>query len=208
MHEALGHGVDLIINQITDEAYGEKPEGEAFEGDKFAPTSPYPCSKVSQYWVGRSFHTTYGLPVLSTFPVNCYGPRQYREKVIPKFIHSLTVLDKPVPLMASKHFQRDWLPIDDMCKAHQILLEKGIPGQDYNVGADCHKTNEELTSKILQLCNKDPEKYIEIVPDRKAHDCRYAVNCDKLKSLGWELTHTFDDYLQHTVEWYKRFFNA
>ena len=202
MHQALEHEVDLVINQITDEAYGEKPIGEAFEGDAFKPTSPYACSKVAQYWVGRSYHTTYSLPVVSTFPVNCYGPRQYHEKLIPKFINKL-LNDKPVPLMKSTHFQRDWLPINDMCTGHEVLLEKGVPGDDYNVGANSHRTNEQLTIELLRLCGRSWNTHVQIVPDRSAHDCRYAVNCEKLKSLGWKVQNTFDDYLKYTVQWYK-----
>lgn len=199
---ALEHGVDLIINQITDEAYGEKPEGEAFEGDKFNPTSPYPCSKVAQYWVGRSYHTTYGLPVVSTFPVNCYGPRQYLEKLIPRFIYNLTH-NRTVPLMTSTHFERDWLPVDDMCFAHEILLARGVPGEDYNVGADNHRSNKQLTEELLEKCGRTWWEAVKIVPDRSAHDCRYAVNCNKLKALGWGTGNSFDTYLDYTVKWYK-----
>jgi dTDP-glucose 4,6-dehydratase len=201
LQAAHDFGVDRVINQITDEAYGEVPEGEAFEGDQFHPTSPYPCSKVAQYWVGRSFHTTYGLPVISTFPVNNYGPRQHMEKLIPKFI-GLLLRGEKVPLMKSTHFQRDWLPVADMCSALCLLLEKGVPGEDYNVGADRHKTNEAITSTLLQAMGYGYDM-VSIVPDRKAHDCRYAVNSDKLKALGWERRHNFTEYLELTIDWYK-----
>jgi dTDP-glucose 4,6-dehydratase len=104
--------------------------------------------------------------------------------------------------MASTHFERDWLPIEDICRAFYFLLERGVPGQDYNIGADNHRSNLALTKELLTLCGKD-ESYIEIVPDRKAHDCRYAVNSDKLKAMGFTLEHGFEDYLAYTVEWYK-----
>jgi len=201
LHACHKFGVKTVINQITDEVYGERPDDPACEGDAFAPTSPYPCSKMAQYYVGKSYHTTYGLPVMSTFPVNCYGPRQFHEKLIPKFITKLMEGEK-VPLMASTHFERDWLPVEDMCKAHSTLISKGVPGEDYNVGAFNHHTNMQITHKLLDLCGRD-ENAIEIVPDRKAHDSRYAVTNQKMKDLGWAVTYDFDDYLEYTVEWYR-----
>lgn len=190
-----------VINQITDEVYGERPDIPAQEGDLFYPTSPYPCSKMGQYYVGKSYWQTYNLPVISTFPVNCFGPRQAPEKIIPKFITHLLRGEK-VPLMASTHFERDWLPVVNMCDALITLIERGQPGEDYNIGAFNHHTNIELTSKLLKLCNRD-DSFIEIVPDRAAHDSRYAVTNDKIRALGWTLTESFDDYLAQTVEWYK-----
>jgi dTDP-glucose 4,6-dehydratase len=195
--------VDKVVNQITDEFYGEVPrtQHDALEGEAPDPTSPYPCSKVAQYYVGRSFYTTYGVPVVSTFPVNNFGPRQHVEKLIPKFITNL-LAGKKVPLMASSHFERDWLPVKDMCRALDLLLEEGVGGQDYNVGADNHHTNLEITEKLLTLTDRD-ESFIETVPDRAAHDSRYAVDSAKIKELGYKPRYLFDDYLEQTVEWYK-----
>jgi len=200
MEQALAYQVK-VVNQITDEVYGAILEGEAFEGDKFYPTSPYPCSKVGQYWVGKSYYTTFGLPVVSTFPVNNYGPRQHPEKLIPCFITKL-LKGKKVPLMVSTHFERDWLPVKDMAKALYLLSKEGVAGEDYNIGADRHHTNRMITDKLLELCGRD-ESYIEIVPDRVAHDARYAVNSDKIKALGFRLDHDFDEYLKETVDWYR-----
>lgn len=191
-----------IINQITDEVYGEKPDGAAVEGDVFRPTSPYPCSKAAQYFVGKSFFNTYDLPIISTFPVNNFGPRQDREKLIPKFIWNL-LHNQRVPLMASSHFERDWLPVEDMCRAFEILLQFGVPGEDYNIGAGNHHTNLEITKKLLSLLNRG-EDMIEIVPDRIAHDCRYAVNSDKIRKLEWSPQYNFDEYLEYTVNWYRK----
>jgi len=205
MRAALKTGkVELIINQITDEFYGEIPRGtpDAVEGQPPMPTSPYPCSKVAQYFVGKSFHTTYGLPVISTFPVNAYGPRQNVEKLIPKFATNLMRGEK-VPLMASSHFERDWIPVVDMCRAFLLLLEKGTPGEEYNIGADRHRTNKQITETLLELTGRD-SSYIETVPDRAAHDCRYAVNSDKIKSLGFELSQGFNEYMEYTIDWYKQ----
>jgi len=200
MSVAMAHEVPLFINQITDEVYGEKPTGEAYEGDKFAPTSPYPCSKMAQYWVGQSFKTTYGFPVISTFPVNNFGPYQNKEKLVPKFLVRLAA-GLSVPLMASSHFERDWLAVEDMCSAFRILLEKGKPG-DYNIGADNHHSNLAITEKMVKLVGASMDQ-VETIPDRKAHDCRYAVNSDKIKTLGWKPRYSFDDYLKKTAAWYQ-----
>jgi dTDP-glucose 4,6-dehydratase len=205
MRAALSHKMRIrsIINQITDEFYGEIPRDHApaVEGQAPHPTSPYPCSKTGQYFVGRSFLVTYGLPVISTFPVNAYGPRQNVEKLIPKFATNLLRGEK-VPLMASSHFERDWIPVVDMCRAFLLLLDKGRLGEDYNIGADRHHTNLEITKKLLKITGRD-ESYIKTVPDRQAHDCRYAVDSAKIKSLGFTLQNDFDEYLEHTVAWFR-----
>lgn len=198
---AKARDVECFINQITDEVYGPIKYGYAPEGTPFNPTSPYPCSKASQYFVGKSYWETWKVPIISTFPVNCFGPYQYPEKIIPKFITRLMNNEK-VPLMTSTSFQRDWLPVEDLCEALWMLSRSGEPGEDYNIGANNHCTNLELTRKLLDLCDKD-ESFIEIVPDRAAHDCRYAVNSNKIQKLGWESKNDFDEYLEQTVLWYQ-----
>lgn len=212
--------VEVFINQITDEAYGPITEEQppAVEGSFFNPQPPYACSKVAQYYVGKSYLYSHGFPVISTFPVNNFGPRQHVEKAIPCFITSLMKGEK-IPLMASTHYQRDWLPVSEMVNALLLLLDKGSPGEDYNVGYDNHLTNMELASRIIMLfhgqptrsddaygartLNGDVNDYIQIVPDRKVHDCRYAVNSSKIRQLGWEPTTPFDRYLLETIRWYK-----
>ena len=195
------------INQITDEYYGEIPLGKssAREKDSPNPTSPYPCSKVAQYFVGRSFYTTYKFPVISTFPVNAFGPRQNVEKLIPKFITKLLRGEK-VPLMKSSHFQRDWISVRDLNRALLFLLKEGVAGEDYNIGADQHHTNLQITQKLLNFIGKD-ESSIEIVPDRLSHDCRYAVDSSKIRNLGFSLNSNFDDFLQQTIRWYRECLN-
>ena len=192
-----------IINQITDEVYGEVEPGQhgAVEGQVFNPRPPYACSKAAQYFVGKSFSTTGKLPIISTFPVNNFGPRQAPEKIIPKFI-TMLLNNQKVPLMASTHFERDWLTVSDMCRAFHILFLFGTIEEDYNVGADNHRTNLQLTKEILALLDKD-ESYIEIVPDRTTHDSRYAVNSNKLRQLGWAPRENFTDWLEYTISWYK-----
>ena len=205
MRWALKNNVK-VINQITDEVYGPKETGESFEGDCLLPTSPYAASKAAQYLVGDSYYKTYGLPVISTFPANTYGPRQHLEKLIPKFITKL-LAGEQVPLMKSSHFVRDWLPVDDHCDALIHLMKHGSPGEGYNIPGLGLCTNLSITQKLLGLTGRDESAILE-VPDRKAHDSRYCVNGDKIKTLGWKIKHNFITYLQDTVGWYKTHGNS
>lgn len=194
-------GAKKIVNQITDEVYGPKEKGESFEGDPLRPTSPYAASKAAQYMVGRSYIETYGAPIIHTFPANTYGPRQYPEKLIPKFVSNL-LNGGTVPLMKSSHFQRDWLAVDDHVRALVIAAQQGVPGQDYNIPGTGTVSNLEITQRLLGLTGRD-ESAIQEVPDRKAHDCRYCVNGDKMIQLGWRPLCTLDTYLPLTVQWYR-----
>jgi dTDP-glucose 4,6-dehydratase len=194
--------VKKIINQVTDEVFGPKERGASLEGDRLLPTSPYASSKAAQYLVGKSYERTFQLPIVSTFPSNTYGPRQYPEKLIPKFINRL-LKDEKVPLMKSSHFQRDWLAVEDHVNALIFLMDHGLIGEDYNIPGNSLLTNLVITEHLLSLLDKGPE-FIEEVPDRKAHDCRYCVDGTKLKELGWVPKLTMEDYLPETVIWYKK----
>jgi dTDP-glucose 4,6-dehydratase len=197
---ALKRHVTKIVCPVTASAYGSKSLGEAVEGDALRPSNPYSASMAGMYLDGKSLCKVADLPAVFAFPVNVFGPRQNKEKFIPKTILKLLKGDK-VPLMKSTEVQRDWLPVDDMCSALLLLLEKGVIGEDYNIGAGNYRTNSEVVERILNLTNRD-ESFVEIVDNRIAHDFRYAVNSDKIKSLGWEVKNTFDTYLENTVDWY------
>lgn len=201
LNAARDCGIKLFINQITDEVYGPKAEGMALEGDAFAPSSPYAASKAAQCLAGRDFFKSFDLPVIQTFPVNTFGPYQYPEKLIPKFAFKL-LQGQRVPLMQSTHFQRDWLPVNALCDALYCLLTKGEPGTEYNIGADRHMDNLTLTRMLLIATERD-ESYIELVADRKNHDCRYAVDSSRIRQLGWTIEHDNMHYLKETVDWYK-----
>lgn len=196
----------VIINQQSDEPYGPIPHGQpaALEGDKFCPTSPYACSKAAQYYVGRSKINTSSLPIIHTFPCNVFGPRQWPEKIIPKFLLRLFE-GRKVPLMKNTRAEREWMYTDDHCKALVFLAQNGIVGEDYNISSGFHINNEDLTNKLLELTGRD-QSFIEIVPDRTTHDCRYALNGDKLIRLGWncnENEERFNADLQETTDWYQ-----
>ena len=196
-------GVNRILNQITDEVYGPKRKGVSFESDVFLPTSPYAASKAAQYYVGRSYHQTHNLPVVSTFPANTYGPRQYPEKLVPKFIGKLLAGDR-VPLMASVHFQRDWLAVTDHIEALVHIMKHGVIGEGYNVPGTGCVTNETITRMLLEYTDRLWESSVDLIEDRKAHDCRYCVDGHKLATLGWQPTNKLADYLPVVVEWYKQ----
>ena len=131
---------------------------------------------------------------------NTYGPYQYPEKVIPLFVTN-AIDNEPLPLYGDGLQQRDWLHVDDHCAAIRLVLERGTPGEAYNVGGGNHLPNLALTRRILDLLDK-PAALIRHVPDRPGHDRRYAVDSAKLHALGWSPAHAFDQALGETVRWY------
>ncbi len=195
------HGVARFLNQITDEVYGPVPRGESLEGDPFRPSSPYAASKAAQHLVGQAYFHSFGLRVIATFPSNTYGPRQFPEKLIPRFI--LRLLEgRNVPLMASSGFSRDWLWVGDHCRGLIAAMEHGVAGQGYNLGGDNELTNGDLTARILQTLGLD-ESRIDRVPDRPSHDCRYRVNSSLAhQQLGWTPQRDFPAGLARTLDWY------
>lgn len=191
--------VRTVINFASDEIYGPTNH-KVSEGSILAPTSPYAASKAAQYLVGHSFHKTYNLPVITVCPTNTYGPRQYPEKIIPKFTRILLAGQK-VPLMKSTYFTRDWLAVDDHIRAILTIIERGAIGEDYNIAGDNIVSNYYLTKQILSILNLS-EDMIEIVPDRLSHDSSYLINDNKIRQLGWSPQKEFLPYLKQTVEWY------
>ncbi len=148
-----------------------------------------------------SYAVTFDYPAIITRCTNNYGPYQFPEKVIPLFVTNLFE-DRPVPLYGDGLNERDWLYVDDHCSAIHMLVDEGIPGEVYNIGANAQVTNRELTHKILDLLDKD-ESLIEPVTDRLGHDRRYAVDSSKIRALGWEPAGGLDDRLSHTIDWYR-----
>ncbi len=199
---ALDAGVDRFVHVSTDEVYGSIAEGAWPETHPLLPNSPYSASKASSDLLARSYHRTYGLPVCITRCSNNYGPHQFPEKVIPLFVTNL--LDgKKVPLYGDGLNVRDWLHVDDHCRAIALVAEKGRDGEIYNIGGGTELTNRELTSRLLATLGAG-EEMIEPVPDRPGHDRRYCVDWTKLASeLGYVPRVEFDDGLAATVAWYR-----
>jgi len=189
-----------MVQVSTDEVYGQIFIGSFRETDKLEPRNPYSATKASADMLCLSFHKTYDLPVVVTRSTNNYGPRQHPEKLIPKIILN-ALQNKPIPIYGDGMHIRDWLYVLDNCEAIDLVLHKGKNGEIYNIGAGNERTNLEVVRLILNLLNR-PEKLITFVKDRPAHDRRYSVNWDKIKTLGWRPKTTFIRGLKETIGWY------
>jgi len=194
-------GIDLYVQISTDEVYGSVEDGSFKETDLLKPNSPYSASKAGADMIVRSFNKTYGLSTIITRSSNNFGPNQYPEKVIPLFVTNL-IDDIPVPLYGDGMNIRDWIYVEDNCAGIDFAMHKGKPGEIYNIGGGNERPNIWITRKILEIMGK-PESMINYVKDRLGHDRRYSINCDKLKSIGWDPEYDFESALERTVKWYQ-----
>ncbi len=190
-----------FVQISTDEVYGSVPEGASREGDELRPRNPYAASKAGADRLAYSFWATHDVPVVITRASNNYGPYQFPEKIIPLFITN-AIDDRPVPLYGDGLNVRDWLHVDDHCRALDFLIDQGASGQVYNVGGGHEVPNIELTRAILTLLDK-PDSLIQPVADRPGHDRRYSLDTTKLRGLGWRPQMRFEDGLADTVTWYR-----
>jgi len=196
-------GVRRFLHISTDEVYGSIEPGKyADETYTMAPNSPYAASKASADLICRSYFKSFDMPIIVTRSCNNYGPYQFPEKVIPFFI-TRALDNDALPLYGDGSNIRNWIYVEDNCEAILAVLEKGEPGQIYNIGGYSELTNLELTRTILMLLDK-PEDLIKFVDDRPAHDFRYALDSRKIKNeLGWSPSTKFDAGIQKTITWYK-----
>ena len=201
LEAARKHSIKRFIQIGTDEAYGSIGEGSFKETDALMPNSPYAASKAAADLLVRSYYITYGIPAIITRSSNNFGPFQHPEKLIPLFITN-AIEDRHLPLYGDGMNVRDWLYVLDNCRAIDLVLHKGKPGEVYNIGADNERTNIEVTRLILKLLDK-PASLIKLVKDRPAHDRRYALDSDKIKSLGWQASYDFHQAIKETVRWYQ-----
>jgi dTDP-glucose 4,6-dehydratase len=193
-------GINRFHHVSTDEVYGSIPEGYFKEGDPLEPNSPYSASKAGGDMMVRAYNITYGMHTTITRGSNTYGPYQYPEKVAPLFITE-AIDNRPLPVYGDGMQVRDWLYVDDHATAIDLVLHKGAPGEIYNVGGENERHNIDLTHMILKLLDK-PDTLIRHVEDRPGHDRRYALNCEKLRSLGWQRSGDWETLLKKTVDWY------
>ena len=202
--EAARHAPRLhrFVQISTDEVYGSVPQGASRETDELRPRNPYAASKAGADRLAYSYWATYNVPAIVTRASNNYGPYQFPEKVIPLFVTN-AIDDIPVPLYGDGLNERDWLHVLDHCRALDLLLEAGTPGEVYNIGGGNQVANVDLTRKILGLLGK-PEGLIRRVPDRVGHDRRYSLDTAKLAALGWRPQVPFDQGLAETADWYRR----
>jgi len=195
----------------TDEVYGSLgPEGAFTESTPYAPNSPYSASKAAADHLVRAWHHTYKLPAVMTNCSNNYGPYQFPEKLIPLMI--LNALEgKPLPLYGRGENIRDWLHVEDHVRALVLVLERGRPGEEYNVGGGSEKRNIDVAREVCALLDelrpaskwRPHEQLITFVEDRPGHDLRYAIDAGKIgRELGWRPRETFATGLRKTVQWY------
>jgi dTDP-glucose 4,6-dehydratase len=200
-----------FLHISTDEVYGSLgAEGLFTETSPYAPNSPYSASKASADHFARAYYHTYGLPVLVTNCSNNYGPYQFPEKLIPLMI--LNALEgKPLPVYGDGLNVRDWLYVEDHCRALRCVLERGEPGQVYNIGGDSERNNLQVVNMICSavdrlrpdLPHRPCSSLITFVKDRPGHDRRYAIDATKIRTeLGWQPAHDFESGMQQTVDWY------
>jgi dTDP-glucose 4,6-dehydratase len=194
--------VDFFIHVSTDEVYGSRATGFFEETDPLNPSSPYAASKAGADRLAYAYRVTYGLPIIILRPSNNFGPYQYPEKFIPLFT-SNALEDKPLPLYGKGLNVRDWLYVEDNCRAIDLIIQRGILGEVYNIGANEEVANIDVAERIVELLEK-PKSLIQFVPDRLGHDMRYALDCQKIHNLGWKPEKEFGEGLEETVRWYRQ----
>jgi dTDP-glucose 4,6-dehydratase len=190
-----------FVQISTDEVYGSVQLGSSKEIDELRPRNPYSASKAGADRLAYSYWATYQVPVVISRASNNYGPNQFPEKIIPLFISNL-IDDIPVPLYGDGQNERDWLHVLDHCRAVDLLIDKGVDGEAYNIGGGNQVKNVDLTRRILTLVGK-PASLVKAVADRPGHDRRYSLDTAKLASLGWRPCVDFEQGLADTVKWYR-----
>lgn len=193
--------IKRFIQISTDEVFGSIEHGKFTETSPFEPNSPYSASKAGGDLLCRAYIKSFGLPIIVTHACNCYGPFQYPEKLIPLFITNL-LENKKVPLYGDGKNVREWLYVLDHNSAIDFLLHHGELGETYNIGSGVEKKNLEITKLILDDLGFD-NSLVEKVPDRLAHDKRYALDTKKINRLGWQPEFDFADAIHDTIRWYK-----
>lgn len=189
-----------FVQVSTDEVYGDLETGFSVESDAPRPRSPYAAAKAAGDLLARSYAITHGVEVVITRGANTYGPYQHPEKLVPLFITN-ALADEPLPLYGDGLQQRDWIYVDDHADAVGFVLDKGTAGEVYNVAGTGNRTNRDVTGRILGQLGK-PWELVRSVPDRPAHDRRYAMDDGKLRALGWRRLTEFEDGLARTVDWF------
>ncbi|HDS30887.1 MAG TPA: dTDP-glucose 4,6-dehydratase [Firmicutes bacterium] len=205
LESALKNNIKRFVHISTDEVYGEAGDKPSVEGDDLLPKSPYAASKAGADRLAWSYFATYGFPVAISRCSNNYGPCQYPEKLIPLFVTN-ALEDKPLPVYGHGRNTRDWIYVDDHCRAIDMLLRadgKIVNGEVFNISSECEKSVLDITSIILKVLGK-PDSLIKHVDDRPGHVTRHAVNPSKIKkALGWEPQFGFEENIEATINWYR-----
>jgi len=194
-------GIGRMVQVSTDEVYGSTEASAFVETDPLKPSSPYSASKAGGDLQVLAYHTTFGLPVMITRGSNTYGPYQYPEKLVPLFVTNALEGER-LPLYGDGGNVRDWLHVDDHADGIEFVLEHGEPGEVYNIGGGNERTNSQIAAVILDELGLT-EDALEHVADRPGHDRRYALDCAKLRALGWAPRVDFEAGLRETIRWYR-----
>ena len=204
LHVAQKYEISRFHHVSTCEIYGDLPlnSAEIFsEQTSYRPNTPYSASKAGADLAVLAYHQTFGLPVTISVCCNNYGPYQNVEKLIPLFI-SKSICDQPLTLYQSSQNKREWLAVEDHCRAIDLIIRKGRDGERYNVGSQIERSVEEIADSILQILGK-PKSLKTYVPDRPGHDRRYLLDSRKIqKELGWHPETDFETGLKNTIDWY------
>jgi dTDP-glucose 4,6-dehydratase len=203
---ARARNVRKFVQVSTDEVYGslpeDKPEVKFTEQTPLAPNSPYSASKAAGDCLARSYFHTFKMPVVITRCSNNYGPYHFPEKLIPLFVTNL-IEGKKVPLYGDGLNVRDWLYVEDHCEALWAVLDRGAPGEVYNIGGNNEITNRQITETVLREMGKDWDTSVQFVKDRPGHDRRYAIDASKIqRELGWSPRRRFEEAIRSTIQWY------
>jgi len=192
--------LERFLHVSTDEVYGAIEEGAFSEDAPLNARNPYSASKAAGDRLAYAYFVTYGVPVVITRPCNNYGPYQYPEKLVPFFVYR-ALRDEPLPVYGDGMQVRDWLHVDDHCRAMDIVLERGESGEAYNIAAGNERPNLETIRLILDELGK-PESLMTQVDDRPGHDVRYALNGEKLAALGWRPQVPWEEGMRRTIRWF------
>ena len=206
LDKALKAGVKRFHHVSTDEVFGALPlgKGKFDEHTPYDPQSPYSASKAASDHLVRAYYHTFGLPITITNCSNNFGPFQDPEKFLPRLITNL-INGQKLPIYGDGLYVRDWLYVEDHCRAIEVVLQKGKVGETYVVGGQSEDVNNITIAKLLLKIFGLDESYLEFVKDRPGHDRRYAVNWGKIKKeLGWQPKYDFEKWLTETVKWYKK----
>ncbi|WP_247730613.1 dTDP-glucose 4,6-dehydratase [Halovivax limisalsi] len=200
LEASIDADIERFLQISTDEVYGQILDGAFSEEARLNPRNPYAATKASADLLATSYATTHDLPVLITRTCNNFGPRQHSEKLIPKFIQNAS-LGKELPVYGDGSNIREWIFVQDNCRAIDLVLRKGTPGEVYNIGTGIELTTIEVAEKILDRVGGSTDQ-ITFIRDRPGHDQRYAVDSNKIESLGWEPRWSFKEGLERTVAYY------
>ncbi|OXM44798.1 dTDP-glucose 4,6-dehydratase [Amycolatopsis alba DSM 44262] len=198
---AMRSGVRKFVHVSTDEVYGPMATGAAREDAPLRPTVPYAASKAASDLMALSYFASFGVPVCVTRSSNNYGPRQHPEKLIPLFLRRL-LTGEPVTVHGHGQHLRNWLHVEDHCRAIELVLRRGVPGQIYNIGGGTDLTTLELTGRLLRIVGAGWDS-VTTVPDRTANDIRYCMDWSKIAGLGFQPLRDLASGLAETVHWYR-----